>query len=222
MRLLSCLAVAAMLFAGGCGYVNKLNPFAGPTPQEIEENNRKLKTADELVEKWAGKLQPASGGDFVRHEGLTEADPWGRYLQVEYSQDYFTEVMVVRSAGPDGSFGTADDLVRQRTRSNFFGVWRGLDWKFWVPTVWIVSSLLALPMVSWHRERRVLRGRSRQRRRPLLTNFIIVLFAPVVFVLYLLASIVVGIGQLFGGDGIDVPDVGDLFDGGGFDGFDLD
>ncbi|MBY0550621.1 MAG: hypothetical protein K2W95_25305 [Candidatus Obscuribacterales bacterium] len=221
-RLFSVAALALVLFASGCGYVNKLNPFAGPTPQEVEETNRKLKVADELVQKWANKLQPEDRGAFIKHEGLTEADPWGNYLRVEMSQDYFEAVLIVRSAGPDGSYGNADDLTRERRCRNIFGVWRGLGWMFWVPAIWVLSSVLTLWMVSWHRERRTRRGRGRKRRHPVLTNFVIILFAPVVCALYLVASLIVGLGQLFGGDGIDVPDVGDLFDGGGFDGFDLD
>lgn len=219
MRLFLVLHALVVCASGcGCGYINKLNPFAGPTPQEVAETNRKMKVADELVQKWSNKLQPEERGSFVKHDGLTEADPWGTYLRVELTQDYFDEVLIVRSAGPDGSFGNADDLIRERRRSNVFGIWRGLGWMFWVPALWILSSVLSLWMVHWHRERRTRHGGRDPQSRPVLTHFVIILFAPAVCALYLLASLIVGIGQLFGGDDMDVPDVGDLFDGGGFDG----
>lgn len=55
---------------------------------------------------------PTIGEDLVRAELLEEApmDPWGRNLAIDCAADHITVV----SPGPDGSFGTEDDVIARR------------------------------------------------------------------------------------------------------------
>lgn len=57
---------------------------------------------------------------------MPEADPWGNKLRVSYSRDGLSEIVKVKSAGPDGQFDTDDDVVEQRMTANLAGVGEGI------------------------------------------------------------------------------------------------
>lgn len=107
---------------GGTGARPRPKQMAGLiTAEEIaakrEAREQQLKEADFLVQKWADKLQTNSSGGFVHHEGLTDVDPWGQQLRIDYKQDWFNEVATVRSAGPDTWFSHRREAKGKPRRS---------------------------------------------------------------------------------------------------------
>ena len=80
--------------------------------------------------RWAEKLdaQTTKTGIYIRHQGenLPEKDPWGKVLQVQYKQWGVAETVTVRSAGPDGTLFTSDDIVDERMAANFKGLGEGV------------------------------------------------------------------------------------------------
>ena len=91
---------------------------------------QRLATAKSLCNLWADKLdqQTTAAGVYVRWESetLPDNDPWGRPLQVAYSQGGIAEMVEVRSLGPDGLSHTADDIVAARSAVNFKGIGTGI------------------------------------------------------------------------------------------------
>lgn len=167
--LIFCLSVA------GCNWVSDIkikvaDTIDPPTPEEIEarkkqeqeEKQRKIqmiKDADALVQTWADKLHTKTdkNGGYIRHEGLTEADPWGKFIKIAYHQDVWEEVLTVTSPGPDRIYGTRDDLVRERRTTNFYGIWSGLTVETKFVIMWssfaIVSFFLSLLLASKRHKR---------------------------------------------------------------------
>lgn len=78
--------------------------------------------ADELD----GRTTPT--GSYVRAESseFTDTDPWGRRLEIHYSEGGVAESLTVRSAGPDGLSHNGDDVVATRMVANFKGLGRGI------------------------------------------------------------------------------------------------
>jgi hypothetical protein len=97
----------------------------------VLSNAATQRAADALaaVTRWAEELhaQTTDAGVYVRHPGnqLPENDPWGTPLNVTYTQGGFAERLTVRSAGPDRTFYTQDDIVAQRSVVNLRGIGRG-------------------------------------------------------------------------------------------------
>lgn len=108
--------------------------------QELQAKKDKLKEGDALVAKWADKVQEKAGRGagatkddfgFERTEGLTEDDPWGQQIKVSYHQKGFQEIATIASAGPDGVFGSSDDLTRVRTAKNPLGIFATFSKSNW-------------------------------------------------------------------------------------------
>jgi hypothetical protein len=80
------------------------------------------------VKQWAEKLdaRTTDSGSFLRHQGPTEPDPWGKDLLVSYSHGGMQETLSVRSAGPDGVEFTEDDLVEVRSKMTLQGIGTGI------------------------------------------------------------------------------------------------
>lgn len=83
------------------------------------------------VRKWAEALDKKTTpeGAYVRHDGeaLPETDSWGTALQVAYLNDALAESLIVRSAGPDKSFFTNDDIEERRMTGNMTGGLKQLE-----------------------------------------------------------------------------------------------
>jgi len=209
--------------------------FGGPTKEEIatqqellaqqqelhaqqlkakqELQAQQLKDGDALVAKWADKIQETATKDsfgYERMEGLTEADPWGQQIKVNYRQEWFKEIATIQSAGPDGVFGNTDDLIRTRSAKNPAGIIEGISSLGWVVLAWLFCGGLALAFSSGIGHRRVTKGKSKNHRRPLVFGVTTALFAPVAVLIYGLQFI----GGALGANG-------EFFDGFDFD-FDID
>jgi hypothetical protein len=91
--------------------------------------NQRVAAAHAQVTRWAEQLhsQTTDAGVYVRHPGhqLAENDPWGTPLSVAYTQGGFTEMVTVRSAGPDRTYYTDDDIVAERSVVNLKGIGTG-------------------------------------------------------------------------------------------------
>lgn len=184
----------------------------GPTPEQVAAQKellaQQLKDADVLVSKWADKTQGSNtfGNGFSEHvEGLTDFDPWGKPIRVEYRQDGFSEVAMIKSAGPDGTFDTLDDISRSRKVLNIFG--NPLSWFL---SVWFVCAVMAFSFSAGVSNRRVKHGKSGHHRHPAAFVLMTTCLAPLFAMLY-------GIQFLGGAMGC----TGDFFDGFDFD-FDID
>ena len=112
----------------------------------VIENKERLVIADALLDVWSAKLdeQQNKGNGFVHHEGITELDPWGNMLRVEYHQVNLKEFMTVRSLGPDGQQGTEDDLVRKKYAMNYPGMFKGLNWIGILVLIWMFLGIISL------------------------------------------------------------------------------
>lgn len=202
-----------VFFIVGCdGGCNKIKKTVGlePSIEDKEEERRaredaqkRLREADVLVHNFTERIaQPDSSGGFKHYEGLTEADPWGNNLKVDYKQDGISETITVRSAGPDSNFDTQDDLVRTRTTSNFWGFHRGLSVVQWVLFVWISSAILGTVLYLLVGAQRVSHGK--HRKHPFAGVFILCLLGPIALIMYGIAAVA---GTF--GDGFDF-DLGDF------------
>lgn len=193
--LILCLLVG---FSAGC----KKFPWT-KEEEKKEVLQDKLKEADGQVQLLAGLVEsqttPRNG--FKRLEGLTDVDPWGHSIQVSYHQEWGDEVAVIRCAGPDGKFGTTDDLTRTRKAPNPSGILKGLPGWMWVVVVWLLAGLLAFLASAGVSHRRREKGLSGHKH-PVAFAIIVILFAP-------LACLVLGIQCVGGALGAS----GDFFDG---------
>lgn len=206
-----------LVLLAGC---DRAKQMAGlMTAEEIaaqkEAREQQLKEADFLVQKWADKLQTNSSGGFVHHEGLTDVDPWGQQLRIDYKQDWFNEVATVRSAGPDTWFDTSDDLVRTKTVSNALAFYKGMSPLAWIGIVWVGSAIGAFIFSSGISHRREAKGKPRRSQHPI--GFVLgtMFLAPFALLLFGFQFI----GGVFGADGGFFD--GDFEFGGGPD-FDID
>ncbi len=205
--------LVATLVLCGCGKVKKATEYVGITETADEKAARekveqekaaadkaaeqekvvkerqasieRLKVADAVVQEWADKLgekQPSGG--FKHHEGVTDPDPWGQLVKIEYKQQWANEIMTVTSAGPDGKFGTQDDLIRVRTASNPNGIIDGISNGGWFGITWVGLGLLGvLFATSLNSRRNKYKGRY-TREHPLLFGFTLVVLAPLAFIYY--------------------------------------
>ncbi len=123
-RVSPAIIAAAFLFLAAIAGLFARLPFAPkPTDPKVEQ-------ARQLVGRWADTLdhQTTETGVYLRYptDTLPDDDPWGRPLQVAYTQGGLAEQVVVRSVGPDGQDHTADDIVALRHAVNFKGVGEGV------------------------------------------------------------------------------------------------
>jgi hypothetical protein len=191
--------------------------FGGPSPEEVaaqqEQFKVQLEDGDKMVAKWATMVQEKATKDgfgFEKTEGLTEADPWGQQIKVSYHQKWFHEIATIQSAGPDGIFGSEDDLTRVRTAKNPAGIFEGISTFGWIVLAWLCCGGLALAFSSGIGYRRVAKGKSRSHRRPVVFAVATILLAPLAVLIYGL--------QFIGGS---LGATGEFFDGFDFD-FDID
>jgi hypothetical protein len=146
-RTLYCLMFCGLLLFTGCDKdkpekAEAQKAAAAETAKAVAASNKRdMEAADALVQKWINKLQPTKDGEFVKHEGLTEVDPWNNYIRVTHEKQDSKETLEVRSAGADSQFHTEDDLVRTRERTVSSGFPSG-----WVAFLglWLVLGVIAL------------------------------------------------------------------------------
>jgi hypothetical protein len=153
--------------------------------KEKQDAITRLKNGDILVQQWTDKLadkQP--NGGFLHHEGLLDADPWGNMIKVEYSQKWFEEIMVVTSAGPDGKFGTQDDLSRTRIVPNPGGILDGISKTGWAVILWAVLGSVALSIAYGARKCRKVQGMAARRRHPVTFAIVMIILGPISFAFY--------------------------------------
>lgn len=202
---------------GGC---NKIKKTVGlePAPEDVakqqddekrarEEAAKKLRDGDALVHSFAERTAQNTdpSGGFKRHEGLTEVDPWGTALKVDYKQDGTSEIMTVRSAGPDTQFDTQDDLTRTRATSNFWGFHRGLSGLQWLGLVWVGSAVFGTLLYLFVGTQRVSHGKNRKH--PVGGVFILFLLGPIALVILAFSAFAGVFGEGFDFDlgDIDLP-----------------
>lgn len=147
------VSLFCLIFTLGCGQSwTKVKEFVGvkeQTPEDKEKTVQQYKVADDLVAKWTENLSkkgPQENG-FVYHEGITEPDPWGNFLKIDYKKEGFKEVLTVSSAGPDGIHSTDDDVTRRRYAD--LPLWSGLVSYLSGPVgflifVWFICACLSL------------------------------------------------------------------------------
>lgn len=177
--------------------------------KQLKENQ--LKEGDALVQKWADQLvKTATDEGFPRQEGLIDLDPWGNPLRIDYRQEWFNEIAIIRSAGPDGKYDTVDDLIRTRKASNPSGILHGINTAGWLGIIWISTGLLSFLFAAGIGNNRRNKGKSSKHRNPIAFFIATLLLAPLVVFIYGLQYIGGALGA-----------AGDFFDGFEFD-FDID
>lgn len=223
------IALCLLIPVSGCGWYqaakDKIDP---PSAEELEERRqaeeaaklqkvKRIKTADSMVQSWTEDLHSKvdSNGGYTHHEGVTEADPWGKFLKVDYHQDVWHEVLTVTSAGPDQRFGTSDDLSRERKVMNLMGIFYGVSTGVLVFIGWFALAIFSFLLFVMIESKRKKRGKSNKARNMGLAVFTSIMFAPIVFLwncfMYFGLTCV---------DGFDLDT--DFFDGGIDIDFDLD
>lgn len=66
------------------------------------------------------------------YQPVEKQDAWGNRLQVNVELDKYTLFVECVSCGPDGQFGTSDDIsccVQDVNKSRVLGKWIGIKWK---------------------------------------------------------------------------------------------
>ena len=109
-------AVVCCLLASGCS--NGANQRAS------------IERAQSQVARIAEDLdgRTTESGVYIRAEKdeIKERDPWGTPVKVTYSQGGVAETLSVRSAGPDRTFQTQDDIFAQGMAANLKGIGEGI------------------------------------------------------------------------------------------------
>ena len=159
--------------------------------QQLKEQQelavQQLKDADVLVAKWTDIIQETATKDafgFKKMEGLTEADPWGNQIKVNYHQVWFDEIATIQSAGPDGIYGNNDDLTRTRSAKNPAGLFQGISTFGWVVFAWLFCGGCAWAFSSGVGHRRLKKGKSNRHRHPVMFALATIIFAPVAMFMY--------------------------------------
>jgi len=120
------LAPLVLLFLGGIIYkgVGLLKEQAELARIRYE----KIETANGMCIQWANKLDgmTSAAGVYIKYDGPEVKDPWENALVFEYSRGGTMEILNVRCVGPDGKYGTSDDIVKERKAVNFSGIGSGI------------------------------------------------------------------------------------------------
>jgi len=108
---------AAIVLVGFVGCASK-------TQEQIDRATAQVQRLTEDLDR-----RTTDDGVYLRvdEKDINETDPWGTRLQVVYSQGGVAETLVVRSAGPDREFHTADDIRSMAGTVNFKGVGAGVQ-----------------------------------------------------------------------------------------------
>lgn len=97
---------------------------------ENAARKREIENAQAQVRRIAADLdrRTTDTGVYIRvkEDEIVENDPWDTRVMVSYSQGGIAEIVSVRSAGPDKLFHSNDDLVAQKSTTNFKGVGEGI------------------------------------------------------------------------------------------------
>ena len=113
MRALFYLAALAVLVPALLAGLSLSQGCHGPTRRRLNPLERARSHCRAVAERLHARRRPDGWHD--RASDPEEADEWGNPLRVEYrrwvenGQDI--EACVVRGAGPDGEWGTADDVA---------------------------------------------------------------------------------------------------------------
>jgi hypothetical protein len=95
-----------------------------------ETQQQRIDAATAQVQRLADDLdrRTTDTGVYVRAKDgeIKETDPWGSLVRVTYSQGGLAEEVLVRSAGPDREFHTADDIVATGIAANLKGIGEGI------------------------------------------------------------------------------------------------
>ncbi len=91
-------------------------------------------SARAMVMQWADRLDgnTKESGTYIRYGDAAESkiveatDPWGNCLVVQYSKGGFSQILKVRSKGPDGNSHTDDDIWTERQSTNLSGIGSGI------------------------------------------------------------------------------------------------
>jgi len=206
----SIMFIFVCLCLAGCSSNGCNTHFMGTSDDQEAKKRQDIKDADALVHSWAEKMTKSEEGGFVKPEGLTDLDPWNNQIKIDYHQEWTQEVVIISSAGPDGYFGTKDDLMRKRTASNPSGLLKGLPGWLWMVLIWCFCGFLAFLASAGIRQNRIAKGKSSTHKHPVIFTILVILFAP-------LALILLGL-QYIGGT---LGATGEFFDGFDFN-FELD
>lgn len=149
-----------------------------------------FRQVNEIASLLSKNTSPSGG--FVHHQDLPPVDLWGNFLKVTYAQVWATEILTVRSAGPDQHMDSDDDLVRVMEMSNPAGILSGIPTSSLFLSGWLWFGLLACACSSL-----LCRGRRRtftacggeasmnntlyNRRSPVARYFIALLAGPLAF-----------------------------------------
>lgn len=102
--------------------INSFHQYKEAHREEIEaaesEKQYKIQQTQQKAEEWAEELaKKVDKKHFIKHQGDGPPDAWNKAMQVAYSGGTFLpEKLKVSSAGPDGSFGTSDDIMVEKKK----------------------------------------------------------------------------------------------------------
>src|SRR3989338_5522600 len=99
------LGLALLIGVGGCG--------DGKVGLADKQAYAKVRELDK---------QRTNSGTYIRKHEDEEKDPWDRQLLIAFYRSGTKEYVEVRSAGPDGHFGTSDDIWYTGSVRNFSGI----------------------------------------------------------------------------------------------------
>lgn len=173
-----------------------------PSAEEIKASQEKLNQGYAIVDKIMDNAKSTTD-----HVEGRELDPWGNKIRIDYKQEWTTETIFVRSAGPDGSYETSDDLTKSHERTKVSSVASGIPtWVWWVGG-WGVFAILAIGLRTRSRRRHP----AKNRRASIVGDFALVAIAPLSVLAFLLVE-----GLEFAGLDIDFEpfdfdlDLGDI------------
>ena len=165
-----------------------------------KQRRLELERGDALVERWAEQLAGEKSPDeaFVRHEGLTEDDPWATQLRVRYvsTKEGERETLEVRSAGPNGTFDDDDDLVRTRTTQIERSWWQRNKLWLLVTIAWLGVGFVSAGGMRRRRLRRHGSEREGLDATDVLISLVYIVFAPLTMLFWLLVLLLELMGAL--------------------------
>ena len=207
--------ILLVLFLVGCNYVD--NTISDFTKSEEEKEAEKkqtisdLKSADDQITQWVLKLEKEkdSSNCFIHHEGLTEEDPWGNFIEVSYSETETSETLKIISKGPDGLSGTKDDLIRTRETQKKLNPLTSLIITtrpyYWV-SYWVIGGCFIYGLFH------VLPRKTRRKGYQEFGLFLASIIAAPLMGLVLVVAFIIEFFDSGDGGGFDIFDIFDIFD----------